>query len=379
MFIRKLSLVSFKNYAELVLELHPKLNCFVGDNGVGKTNLLDAAYYLCMCKSYFSSNDQFTIRTNDEFMILQAEFSKEEKKEELYCGLKKGKKKQFRRNRKEYERLSDHIGMFPVVMVSPNDIQLIIEGSEERRKYLNGVISQYDKLYLEQLIQYNRILAQRNRLLKDFREQGSQEDLLDILDVQIAASGMEIYRKRKDFISKFIPVFNEYYHVISGGNENVELQYDSQLDEGEFMGLLKESRSRDLMLQFTTTGIHKDDLTLNLDNNLIKRIGSQGQQKTYLVALKFAQFEFLRRIKKIPPLLLLDDVFDKLDAKRVKNILRLVDQESFGQIFITHTNQDRMKAILHELKLEHSLYRVEKGNVKLIGEEKNLRTEKKKP
>ena len=190
MHIQKISLVGFKNYNELTVEFHPKLNCFVGDNGVGKTNLLDAAYYLCMCKSYFSPNDQFTIRNGEEFMILQAEFVREKKKEELYCGLKRGKKKQFRRNRKEYDRLSDHIGIFPVVMVSPNDIQLIIEGSEERRKYLNGVIAQYDKLYLEQLIQYSRILTQRNKLLKDLRDPGSQEDLLDILDGQLAETGM---------------------------------------------------------------------------------------------------------------------------------------------------------------------------------------------
>lgn len=366
MYITNLSLLSFKNYSELSLELHPKLNCFVGDNGVGKTNLLDSVYYLCMCKSYFNSTDQYSIRNNDEFMVLQADFFRTEKKEDLYCGLKRGKKKQFRRNKKEYVKLSDHIGLFPVVMVSPNDIQLIIEGSDERRKYINGVISQYDKVYLENLLRYNRILAQRNKLLKDIRDRNSQSDLLDILDSQLVEAGNEVFLSRKSFIEKFIPVFNEYYHAISGGHEQVELQYNSQLKEGDFDNLLKEARNKDIAVQYSTVGIHKDDLLLNIEGNSIKRIGSQGQQKTYLVALKFAQFDFLSKIKKMPPLLLLDDVFDKLDAKRVKNILKLVDKESFGQIFITHTSLDRMKTILNELEIDHSLFKVTEGKVEVI-------------
>lgn len=366
MFIKKLSLVNFKNYSEVSLSLHPKLNCFVGDNGAGKTNLLDAMYYLCMCKSYFNITDVYSIRNDEPFMVLQAEFSKDDKVEELYCGLKRSQKKQFRRNKKEYTKLSDHIGTFPVVMVSPIDIQLIQGGSEERRRYINSVISQYDKVYLNNTLQYNRTLSQRNRLLKENRGPAETEDLLDIFDGQLVSFGNDIYRKRVEFIEKFIPVFNRYYNTISGGNETVELIYQSQLNEGDFTKQLKESRYKDHRVQFTTVGIHKDDLILNLNGTPIKRIGSQGQEKTYLVSLKFAQFEFLHKIKETAPLLLLDDVFDKLDGKRVKHILKLVGEDSFGQIFITHTSIDRMKSILIELGLGHTLFEVQQGSVEVI-------------
>jgi DNA replication and repair protein RecF len=366
MYIHKLSVVNFKNYSEASLTLHPKLNCFVGDNGTGKTNLLDAMYYLCMCKSYFNITDLYSIRYDEPFMVLQAEFINDEKIDELYCGLKRNQKKQFRRNKKEYAKLSDHIGTFPVVMVSPVDIQLIQDGSEERRKYMNSVISQYDKVYLNNTQQYNRILSQRNRLLKDNRNSDRSEELLDVYDGQLVEYGNEIYRSRIKFIKKFIPVFNQYYNFISGGNELVELIYQSQLNDGDFAGQLKDTRGKDFRVQFTTVGIHKDDLILNLNGYPIKRIGSQGQQKTYLVSLKFAQFEFLRKIKNIPPLLLLDDVFDKLDVNRVTHILKLVGQDSFGQIFITHTRIDRMKNILVELGLGHSLFEVQHGKVNLL-------------
>jgi DNA replication and repair protein RecF len=366
MHIDRISLVNFKNYSELILNLHPKLNCFVGENGSGKTNLLDAMYYLCMCKSYFNITDIYSIRNDEPFMVLQADFNRDDKAEELYCGLKRNQKKQFRRNKKEYTKLSDHIGAFPVVMVSPIDIQLIQDGSEERRKYINSVISQYDKIYLNNTLQYNRVLSQRNRLLKENRGPAETEDLLDIFDGQLVSYGNDIHQKRIEFIQKFIPVFNRYYSSISGGNETVELIYQSQLNDGNFAKLLKESRYKDQRVQFTTVGIHKDDLILNLNNIPIKRIGSQGQQKTYLVSLKFAQFEFLREIKQTAPLLLLDDVFDKLDGRRVRHILKLVSDDSFGQIFITHTSLERMKSILDELNLGHTLFEVQQGEVAVI-------------
>jgi DNA replication and repair protein RecF len=366
MYIQKISVVNFKNYPEASLELHPKLNCFVGDNGAGKTNLLDAMYYLCMCKSYFNITDLYSIRNDEPFMVLQAEIIKDEKSEDIYCGLKRDQKKQFRRNKKEYTKLSDHIGIFPVVMVSPIDIQLIQDGSEERRKYINSVISQYDKVYLNNTLQYNRVLSQRNRLLKDGRDNDKSEELLNIYDEQLVSFGNEIYQRRIEFIKKFIPVFNQYYNFISGGNESVELIYQSQLNDGDLATQLNDNRFKDRKVQFTTIGIHKDDLILNLNGIPIKRIGSQGQQKTYLVALKFAQFEFLRKIKNVPPLLLLDDVFDKLDLNRVRQIIRLVGEDSFGQIFITHTNLDRMKGILIELGISHSLFEVRQGNVTIL-------------
>ncbi len=348
------------------MELHPKLNCFVGDNGAGKTNFLDALYYLCMCKSYFTSTDQYSIYSGEKFMALQADFIRKNKSEEIYCGLKQNRKKKFRRNKKEYLKLSDHIGLFPVVMVSPADIQLILDGSEERRKYMNSVISQYNKTYLNDIIHYNKVLAQRNKFLKDTLRNGSQMDLLDIFDKQLVTLGNEIYRARYQFIKEFIPVFDRYYSFISENNESVELIYESQLNSGDYSEKLKNSRNKDLVLQYTTTGIHKDDLVLSLNGNSIKKIGSQGQQKTYLVSLKLAQFEFLKQVNDVLPVLLLDDVFDKFDPNRVKQMLKLVAADSFGQIFITHTNIDRMKDLLGELRFEHKLFLVTKGAIEEI-------------
>jgi DNA replication and repair protein RecF len=294
--LNKLSLVNFKNYSEINLDLHPKLNCFVGNNGVGKTNLLDAIYYLCMCKSYFSATDQLSIKSGEDYMLLQGEFMRDAKIEEIHCGLQRDKKKQFRRNKKEYERLSDHIGILPVVMVSPADIQLIVDGSDERRKYINGVISQYDRNYLDNTIKYNKVLSQRNRLLKDLKGQNSQPDLLDIFDEQIIELGNLIFSQREQFIEKFIPVFARFYSFISEESEQVELVYNSQLHDGDFAMQLKKMRAKDLAVQYTTVGIHRDDLVLHLNRIPIQKIGSQGQQKTYLVSLKLAQFEFLKEI-----------------------------------------------------------------------------------
>lgn len=368
MYIEKLSLINFKNYAEAEIVLHPRLNCFVGNNGQGKTNLLDAVYYLCMCKSYFNSSDIFSIRGNEEFMTLQSVFKRDEKEEELHCGLIRNKKKQFRRNRKEYSRLSDHIGLFPVVMVSPSDIQLILEGSEERRKYMNSVISQYDKSYLECTINYNKILTQRNHLLKNIKNGPVPEDLLDVYDEQLMSLGNKVYEQRKSFIERFTPVFNKYYNFISGGSESVEMIYQSQLHANSLDILLKEGRQKDIIVQYTTVGPHKDDLVLNLNGIPIRKIGSQGQQKTYLVSLKLAQFDFMKAVRNVQPILLLDDIFDKFDASRVRQILKLVTDESYGQIFITHTNLDRMKDILEELKIEHKLFQVKEGKVDEVAE-----------
>lgn len=361
--ITKLALTNFKNYSEASIDFHAKLNCFVGNNGVGKTNLLDAIYYLCMCKSYFNSADQFSIRNTADFMMLKAEFLRDNNAEELYCGLQREKKKRFRRNSKDYNRLSDHIGIFPVVMVSPADINLISGGSEERRKYINRVISQYNKPYLQNTVKYNKVLTSRNRLLKENRNRSEQSELLDIFDAQLVELGKSIHAEREKFIQKFIPVFERLYSFISEGNEAVELVYESQLNEADFGDLLKKNRERDLIIQYSSCGIHKDDLVLNLEGRAIRKTGSQGQQKTYLVSLKLSQFEFLREENNILPLLLLDDVFDKFDAERVRQILKLVADEAYGQIFITHTNLDRMRSILKELDIEHKLFHVSREAV----------------
>ncbi len=363
MYLKNLTLTNFKNYREVSCTLHSKLNCFVGNNGEGKTNFLDAIYYTCMCKSYFNATDLYSIRQGEEYMLIKADFYRNDQEEEILCGLQLNKKKQFRRNKKEYQRLNDHIGLFPIVMVSPADIQLITEGSEERRKYMNSVISQYHKIYLDNTIHYNKILAQRNKTLKESTSGLSQSELLDVYDEQLIALGNEIYKDRLHFIDKFTPIFNNYYNLISGHKEQVELIYQSQITGHNFTEILHQSRKRDLAFQYTTVGIHKDDLILNLNNTHIKLIGSQGQQKTYLVALKLAQFDFLKSVSETIPILLLDDIFDKFDASRVRQILKLVAGDAFGQIFITHTNLDRMNAILEELDIDHKLFSVSDGEI----------------
>lgn len=363
MYIEKINLLNFKNFEEVAVQLHRKVNCFVGNNGVGKTNLLDAVYYLCMTKSYFQVSDQYSIRHNSEFMSLQALITIDGISDEIHCGLKPGNRKQIRKNKKEYPKISDHIGNYPVVMVSPSDSSLITDGSEERRKYLNAVISQYDHQYLEDVIFYNKVLAQRNKLLKELNKLQDSGELIDIYNEQLIPPGNRIFEKRKNFVELLTPVFKYYYSTISGAKEDVDLSYTSQLSGNRFEDLMQKSLRNDTMAQTTTNGIHKDDLELIMNGNSIRKIGSQGQQKTFMVALKLAQFDFIRKIKKIPPLLLLDDIFDKFDVNRVKQILHLVSDDNFGQIFITHTNESRMLELLSGFPESYTLFRVENNAV----------------
>lgn len=364
MHLEKLSLLNYKNIEELEMSFSPRINCFIGNNGVGKTNLLDAVYYLSFCKSYFSSTDQMNINHDAQFMVLEGKYQRKDLDEMVYCGVKRGQKKNFKRNKKDYKKLSEHIGLLPIVMVSPADVRLITDGSEERRKYMDSVISQYDRKYLDDLIRYNRVLQQRNKLLKDFGA-GSKydEDTLSIWDEQLIILGTEIYQKRKDFLHKLMPVFQEYYSIISQGNETVSLEYKSQLHENNLRDLLTHARWKDQVMQYTTVGIHKDDLVLNLGNYPIKKMGSQGQKKTYLIALKLAQFDFIKQIAGFNPILLLDDIFDKLDSNRVEQIVRLVSEERFGQIFISDTNRDHLDEILSGTALEYQLFVIDKGSI----------------
>jgi DNA replication and repair protein RecF len=366
MYIEKLNLHNFKNFEEISVSLHQKVNCFVGNNGVGKTNLLDAVYYLCMTKSYFQITDQFSIRTNADFMSLQAIINKNEVADDIHCVLKPGSRKQLKKNKKEYTKISDHIGNYPVVMVSPYDSSLILDGSDERRKYLNSVISQYDHQYLEDVILYNKILAQRNKLLKESGRMHQTGELLEIYNEQIIPVGTRIYEKRKSFVELLTPVFKNYYTIISDGKEEVALSYISPLSDNSFDEILEKSERTDIQQQTTTVGIHKDDLELVMQGNHIRKIGSQGQQKTFLVALKLAQFDFIRSVKNITPILLLDDIFDKFDVHRVKKILHLVSDNSFGQIFITHTNETRMLELLSDFPESFSLYRVENNTITIV-------------
>jgi DNA replication and repair protein RecF len=360
--------MNFKNYEEVSLELNSKINCFVGNNGIGKTNILDAIYYLSLCKSFFPGTDQQNVRHNQEFFVIQGDYQRFDKSENIYCGVKVGQRKIFRRNGKEYDRLSEHVGLLPVVMISPADSSLILDGSEVRRKFIDGVLSQFDHEYLEHLLRYNRALVQRNQILKD-SSLGNRLDpeLLDILNDELIQHGNLIFEKRSMFINQLTPVFQNYYAFVSDGSEQVQLSYHSQLFDEPFAELLIKSIERDRKLQFTTTGIHKDDLALDLNHIPIKRIGSQGQQKTYLVALKLAQFDFIKMKSDVHPILLLDDIFDKFDENRVNKIIDLVASENFGQIFISDTSAERMGSILKKINGSYYLYHIKaEGLIKMI-------------
>lgn len=366
MILSRLSIINFKNIAQADLSFSPNINCFLGNNGMGKTNLLDAVYYLSFCKSYSHTVDSQIIRHDEDFFMLQGYYDHNGKEEEVYCGMKRRQKKQFKRNKKEYERLSDHIGFIPLVMVSPSDSELILGGSDERRRFLDLVISQFNKNYLDTLIRYNKALAQRNALLK---QEIRDAALYEIWEEQMAITGEEIYKQRLHFLSGFIPVFQEFYTYISNGNEEVGLTYRSHYEQGDLLSQLAEVRERDRILGYSTRGIHKDELEMTLGEHPMKRIGSQGQNKTFLIALKLAQFDFLNRNGYTAPILLLDDIFDKLDSQRMERIISLVSEDRFGQIFITDTNREYLDEIVRKTGHDFHLYEVTQGHIKSIKEE----------
>ena len=363
MILKRISILNYKNLEQVDLDFSAKMNCFIGQNGMGKTNLLDAVYYLSFCKSATNPIDSQNMMHHQDFFVIQGFYETElGNHEEVYCGMKRRQKKQFKRNKKEYTRLSDHIGFIPLVMVSPSDAELILGGSEERRRFMDVVISQYDKEYLEALIRYNKALQQRNTLLKN--EQTFDEELMEVWEEMMAASGEVVYRKRCAFIEEFIPIFQTFYSQISQHKESVDLVYESHAQQGNLLQLLKESRQRDQIMGYSLKGIHKDDLLMQLGDYPIKKEGSQGQNKTYLIALKLAQFDFLRRTgSHTTPLLLLDDIFDKLDASRVEQIVKLVAGDKFGQIFITDTNRDHLDQIMQKIEGEYKVFSVEDGAI----------------
>lgn len=367
MYLQELTVVNFKNIREAGIRFSPRLNSFIGNNGAGKTNLLDALYTLSFTKSFFNASDQLNISHNSAFFMLQGKYYRDEMEENIVCAFQTGQKKQVKRNGKLYHKLSDHIGLFPLVMVSPSDAVLILGGSEERRKFTDGVISQYNTVYLNDLLRYNRVLLQRNNFLK-LREAGIRydADMLGVYDDALAECGQRIYLQRHQFIEELIPVFQRYYTVISGGNEEVGLEYHSDLDELPFMQLLGRNLAQDQQLQYTSVGIHKDDLVFRLGGHPLKKLGSQGQQKTYLIALKLAQFEFIYRISGVKPILLLDDIFDKLDRTRVEQIVRMVAGETFGQIFMTDTNREHLDSILQSVTTDYRIFLVSDGQTEAI-------------
>ncbi len=364
MYLKSLSLINFKNYDEGEFSFSETVNAFTGNNGAGKTNLLDAIHYLSLCKSFFNPIDSQQIKQEKDFFVIQGKFNKSNANELVAVGVKKNHKKQFKRNKKEYTRLADHIGLFPLVMISPNDISLILEGSEERRKFIDNALSQTDSNYLDELIIYNKTLQNRNALLKQIADTGQFDaSLLEIYDEQLVQCGQKIFDKRKAFLEIFMPIFNHHYQFISNQTEEVELVYESQLFTNNFKSLLSNTLQRDRILQRTTTGIHKDELVFTIHNMSLKKVGSQGQQKSFLIALKLAQYAILNKLKGFKPLLLLDDIFDKLDEHRVKKLMKMVSNDDFGQIFITDTNANRIKTIFNEIGKIPKIFEIYNGKL----------------
>ena len=359
MYLKKLILTNFKNYELGELEFSPKINCFVGNNGVGKTNILDAIHYLSLTKSFFNSIDSISIKHGEDYFIVQGTFIRDEEEDNIYCAFQKQKQKLLKRNGKEYPKLSDHVGRYPVVMISPADSALVSEGSEDRRKFMNKIVSQYNTEYLDSVLKYSKAVQQRNKLLKDFKTSGQfDSDMLSVWDAQLVKYGEYIFSERSILVNELIPVFQEYYEMISNGKEEVRLHYHSHLAEGNFAELLLNSINKDRFLEYTTTGIHKDDLLLEMNGFPVKSLGSQGQQKSYLVALKLAKFDYIKRKAGFSPILLLDDIFDKFDADRVEQIIKLVGNHRFGQIFITDTHQSRLQDILFSHNIDFKLFRI---------------------
>lgn len=356
MFLEKLHLVNFKNFEEKTFQFFPKINAFVGNNGIGKTNVLDAVYYLSLFKSYFNHSDAQNICFEKEFFLLEGWFKKKGVEEWVQCGVRRGEKKMAKRNQKNYERIADHVGRFPTVIISPYDRDLITEGSDVRRKFIDRILSQSDKDYLVNLIRYNKILSQRNALLKYFASNRVFDEIqLSVFDKEMLSLGKRIHSKRTIFIKKFKPKFKQYYQFISNDKEDVSVLYESDLeiDNDDY---LNNSLNKDRLLQYTTKGIHKDDLIFNIKGHLVKKFGSQGQQKSFTIALKLAELETIKEQRGITPILLLDDIFDKLDETRVEQIIKLVNEEHFGQIFLSDTHPERTKNILKKINEEHRVF-----------------------
>lgn len=357
MHLQKITVVNFKNFESQTFDFESKINCFVGDNGVGKTNVLDAIYYLSFAKSYFNPVATQNIRHTEDFFMIEGEYQINDRIDTVVCSLKRGHKKVVKRNGKAYEKFSDHIGYLPLVIISPADRDLIIEGSDTRRKFVDSVISQSDKKYLQNVINYNKVLAQRNSLLKYFAANRTFDGVnLNVYNEQLSSYGQQIYEKRKQFLEAFIPIFKSRYEAISNSKETVNLVYKSQLNECDFKELFEQSIERDRMLQYTSSGIHKDDLSFEIDGYPVKKFGSQGQQKSYLVALKLAQFDFIKAQSDVKPILLLDDIFDKLDDSRVSQIISLVNNEEFGQLFISDTHKDRTEEVVKKTEQSFKIF-----------------------
>ncbi|MBA66285.1 MAG: DNA replication and repair protein RecF [Flavobacteriaceae bacterium] len=357
MILKKLSLTNYKSIGAFELDFNSSINCFVGDNGIGKSNIIDSIYHLAFGKSYFNPSANENIKFGTDFFVIQGKFKNLKRIEKIICSFKKGQKKKIKRNQKNYDKISDHIGLIPLVIISPIDQDLILEGSATRRKFIDGVIGQTDKIYLQKILDYNKILTQRNTLLKYFSlNQNFNKGTIEIYNSQLSKLAKPIFEKRLSFLNSFIPLFKECYKKISGSDENVNIIYKSDLKEKSTSDLLKESIDLDRAYKFTTKGIHKDDLEFKIMGQNIKKFGSQGQQKSFLIALKIAQFNFMKNVFNTNPIVLLDDIFDKLDYNRVKKIIKLFKNQKMGQIFISDTDENRIKKVLSPLKNSYKIF-----------------------
>ena len=376
MFLQKISLANFKNYEYENFEFSERVNCIVGENGTGKTNLLDAIYFLALTKSSISNQDALSINHQEEYMMIEGEFEMScdlrfvigelenspittHQSQLITISLQRGQKKAVLRDKKAYERISEHIGRFPVVMLSPNDTDIIRDGSEERRKFFDGVMAQLNTEYLENLLQYNRLLLQRNSLLKQFSERNYVDDLLlDIYSDPLVEISLKLYQARHKFITEFLPIFKKHYNTLSDAREEVEMIYESEVGAENFTQIFRKNRQRDLSAQRTTIGSHKDDFVFEINRFTLRKFGSQGQQKSFVIALKLAQFEMLTKVKGFPPLLLLDDIFDKLDDRRIKQLITMMVDGTFTQVFITDARPERTRQLLGDLGVEVKYFEI---------------------
>lgn len=366
MFLKNLTLTGFKNYGEAKLDFSERINCLVGDNGVGKTNILDAIHYLSLTKSFFNSVDSNNIRHGDDFFIINGVFDLNSNEDAINCVVQRQKGKSVKRNGKEYQRFADHVGRFPVVMLSPADSSLITEGSEERRRFMNKIVSQFDNQYLDSILKYNKALQHRNKLLKAFNSgYPFESEELQVWDSQLERYGKIVFHQRKELVERMIPLFQHYYSIISSGKEVVKLSYVSHLLENSFMESLAASLSRDMAVEYTTIGVHKDDLSLEMGGFPIRSIGSQGQQKSYLTALKLAKYGYIKERSGVSPILLLDDIFDKFDGERVEQIIKIAMTDGFGQIFITDTHRERIQQILEKHGAVYRLFCIENNSIRV--------------
>ncbi|MFK7786652.1 MAG: DNA replication/repair protein RecF [Crocinitomicaceae bacterium] len=364
MHLKKLHLFNYKNYEEAEISLSSGINCFVGKNGAGKTNVLDAVHYLSMCKSYMNAVDRQNIRFDQPFFVIQGDWMKEDTTTNIHCAVKVGSKKVFRRNKKEYEKLADHIGQFPAVMISPYDRDLISEGSDLRRKWMDGIIAQFDRKYLDDIQKYAKVLQQRNALLKNMAEHRLfDRESIEVWNMQMVQLGERIFERRKEFLESFIPVFQKHYDSIGNESEKVSLTYRSQLNDGDFNQLLLNAERKDAVMRYSTVGTHRDDLVFEIKDHPVKKFGSQGQQKSYIIALRLAQYEWLKAQLNVTPVLLLDDIFDKLDQTRVERLIKLVHDQFFGQVLVSDTDEDRVRDIFAKNDLKSKIFRVDEGAV----------------